>query len=91
MSRISRRVIDVHDGDTFSVSSQIWYNGKPWNRVRIANFNAPELNAVGGLRAKKTLARIIHRKMVTLSIKGTSWDRLVCDVFIGNANIVSLL
>lgn len=73
---IRRTVRRVIDGDTFIVNRQI----RGTNRVRMANYNAPELYQYGGGTAKRSLSRRIQGKTVTLRPVGKSYGRVVSDV-----------
>lgn len=73
---IRRTVRKVIDGDTFITNRKI--NGT--NRVRLANYNAPELYQYGGRDAKQRLARRIEGRTVTLQPVGRSYNRVVADV-----------
>ena len=91
MARISRRVSSVTDGDTFSVSPSILRNGRSWSRIRIANFYAPEKGETGWSSAKAKLDRLVRNKTVSLDVRGVSYDRLVCDVYLNELNIKTKL
>jgi endonuclease YncB( thermonuclease family) len=84
MRRTVKRVID---GDTFEVTTKIG----TFVKVRIANYNAPELNQKGGIKARNDLKKLIEGKEVTLVIKGTSYDRVVADVRINRKKVSNLL
>lgn len=87
----TRWVDGVHDGDTFSVKLPIWHHGKSFTKIRLANFYAPELGEDGGVEAKSSLATLVFHKMVELEVKGVSYDRLVCNVYLKGVNIVDTL
>jgi endonuclease YncB( thermonuclease family) len=84
MRRTVKRVID---GDTFEVKTKIG----TFEKVRIANYNAPELNQKGGTKAKNDLKKLIEGKEVTLVTKGTSYDRVVADVRIKRKKVSNLM
>ena len=73
---IRRTVRRVIDGDTFIVNRKI----QGTNRVRLANYNAPELYQYGGREAKQKLARNIRGCTVTLQPVGRSYNRVVANV-----------
>jgi endonuclease YncB( thermonuclease family) len=86
------KVINVVDGDTFDVSPNWVWNGQEGTRIRIANFDAPELGQPGGKEAKEKLENLILHKIVDLR-KCVAIDRgrLICDVYLNGVNIVTLL
>lgn len=82
-----RTVKKVIDGDTFEVKTKVGET----IRIRIANFNAPELNQRGGKAAKKDLKNLIEGKTVTLVPKGKSYGRVVADVRINRKKVSNLM
>ncbi len=75
-------VTRVIDGDTFEVSPQ-WQaqNGSIGNRVRIANFNAPEANTSEGQQATQNLKIKIAGKRVHLDEQAVDvYGRLVAKI-----------
>lgn len=54
-----RKVTRVIDGDTFEVGTRIGDT----NRVRIAGYNAPELNERGGKKRLKSLRISLREKL----------------------------
>ncbi len=76
-------VTQVIDGDTFDISPGWRWENEEGSRIRIANYDAPELRAQGGGAAKSRLERPILRQMVSIG-NGYRVDRgrLVCDVFL---------
>ncbi|MFW6129894.1 MAG: thermonuclease family protein [Atribacterota bacterium] len=89
---MSFKVTNVVDGDTFDVTPEWKWNGKTGNRIRIKNFQAPEIDEPGGEAAKRKLENLILEEKVELK-DPVSIDRgrLVCDVYLNGKNIVSLL
>jgi endonuclease YncB( thermonuclease family) len=63
-----------------------------WGRVRIANFDATELNEWGGASAKQNLKDLIEGEDVELkNAVNISYGRLVCDVYYNGQDIKELL
>jgi endonuclease YncB( thermonuclease family) len=86
------KVTNVVDGDMFDVTPNWNWQGQTGRRVRIANYDAPELSAVEGEAAKLKLSNLILGKPVELkNCVNTSFDRLVCDVYLDGSNIVNYL
>ncbi len=86
------KVYKVIDGDTFQTLHDWSFQGTTGDRVRIANFNAPELNEPGGQAAKTKLENLIGDETVELkNYKSLSYGRLVCDVFLNGEDIWYLL
>jgi endonuclease YncB( thermonuclease family) len=73
---IKRTVKKVIDGDTFITNRKV--DGT--NRVRLVNYNAPELYQYGGREAKQRLVRNIQGRTLTLQPVGRSYNRVVADV-----------
>ncbi|KXB03549.1 hypothetical protein AKJ47_02060 [candidate division MSBL1 archaeon SCGC-AAA261G05] len=65
------------DGDTFEVARRI---GK-FNIIRLANVNAPSKNTKAGMKAMQVLRGMIGGKVVTIRPVGTSYNRIVAEVF----------
>lgn len=82
----------VIDGDTFEVDPTWVWDKREGNRVRIAGFDAPERRRPGAKAATDRLTRLIQGKRVGLgTVQRIHGNRLVCDVFVGQSNLVSLL
>lgn len=79
-------VIHIIDGDTFDMTvthlgtnNREQYNNQ--ERVRIANFNAPELGTIGGAMAKINLEKHILGKIVKCTVKARDvYGRIVANV-----------
>ncbi len=82
-----RKVNKVIDGDTFEVITKIGET----KRVRIANYNAPELNQPGGKKAAKKLKDLIDGKTVSIVPKGKSYGRVVADVRLNRKKISKMM
>jgi len=91
-------VVEVIDGDTFDVSPNWQFDDLTGYRVRIVDFDAPELkdSGVSGEVAKKLtekLTSLILNKKITI-VEGFTVDkygRLICDVAFNNRNLSRLL
>jgi len=70
-------VKEIIDGDTFRTA----------NKIRLARVYAPEINTVDGQKAKIKLAELISGKEITYEQVGTSYDRLVAEVWLNRQNI----
>ncbi|MFM2162833.1 MAG: hypothetical protein RLZZ383_2345 [Pseudomonadota bacterium] len=79
-------VLDVHDGDTFTldISSVRKDNAYVYNdieRVRLRSVTAPELHEPGGPAARDKLRREIGGRRVRVDIYGRdTYRRLLADV-----------
>lgn len=65
----------IGDGDSLCVGP----NGQParWIEVRLADFNAPELNEPGGAQAKELLRSVAMKRMLACRAGRCSYDRVV--------------
>lgn len=89
---MSFTVTRVIDGDTIEVSPKWSFKNKSGSRVRLADVNAPELKQQGGPEAKELLENMILNENVELkNPRNISYERLVCDVYLGNNNIVDFV
>ena len=86
----------VGDGDSLCVGAAN-ANADTWIEVRLADFDAPELNAEGGRAAKTMLERIAMGRSVQCSAGGgrngrvVSYDRVIAVCRIGGRRIGDLL
>lgn len=87
MQDIIYGIVDsVIDGDTFIInvnetykSNQNTYNR--WERIRIANINAEELDTYKGKRDKAKLESVVQGRVVRCSVKSRdTFGRVVADV-----------
>ena len=74
-------VVKVIDGDTF------WTR----NKIRLARVNAPEINTPRGIKAKRKLEELILGKTVSYEQVGTSYDRLVAEVWVTGKNVNNIM
>lgn len=65
----------IGDGDSLCIGPK----GKPdrWVEVRLADFNAPELNGRGGQQAKARLRQLVMDKRLVCTAGRRSYDRVV--------------
>ena len=73
----------VIDGDTFETE-----DGK---FVRLSRFDAPELREVGGKEMAAHLRQLIAGKDVRIEQVGTSYGRLVAEVWLDDESVVRAL
>ncbi len=79
---MKRKVDKVIDGDTFRVKRKV--DGS--NYVRLANVNAPEINARGGQTAKARLKTALGSN-ANITTRGRSYGRVVADVRSGRRSV----
>jgi len=70
-------VVYVGDGDSLCVETLRGRGGDGWVEVRLADFNAPELNEPGGRAARDALAAIAMGRLVICVAGRRSYDRVV--------------
>jgi endonuclease YncB( thermonuclease family) len=93
--RFSGVVRYVGDGDGLCVGKTV--DPKEWIEVRLADFNAPELQQAGGRAAKAALERIaLHHEVICTTERGRggrviSYDRVIALCRIGADGIGDLL
>jgi endonuclease YncB( thermonuclease family) len=75
----------VGDGDSLCVA--VGPSPRDWVEVRVADFYAPELHAVGGAQAKAALEGIAMGKTATCVAGKRSYDRVVARCMIGGVSI----
>jgi endonuclease YncB( thermonuclease family) len=86
----------IVDGDGLCVGPRVG-EGPTWIEVRLADFNAPELNATGGRGAKAALTRLaMGREIECVATRGRngrvrSYDRVIAVCRIGGRQIGDLL
>jgi len=78
------RVKRVIDGDTIEIMNN--------TRIRIADYNAPELGEYGGQAAKKRLSKLVKGKPIGISNElSTSYGRSVRRVTVKGKPITRVL
>ena len=76
----------VIDGDTFIINVNETYKSNRntynrWERIRIANIDAEELNMFRGKRDKAKLERVVQGRVVRCSVQSRDkFGRVVADV-----------
>ena len=88
---MKRTVTAVTDGDTFEVTPDWEWNENKGNRVRPTGVTAPDRGEPGYQKAKEHLASILDGQEVELSPIKMSYDRLLCDVKVGDDNLIDLI
>jgi len=73
----------VADGDTFSTMKNVW--------IRLARVYAPEEGKLGYHLAKKLLSDLILNKMIVYQQVGTSYHRVVAEVWHDGRNINDIM
>ena len=73
------QVCKVHDSDTLTTCQG--------QRVRLAGIDAPELKQRYGYSARDTLKSMALGQDVSLTCDGKSYNRKVCQVFLGTRNV----
>lgn len=98
------QVIRIIDGDTCVVLADTGFHGRHEVHIRIADLNAPELNAPGGAEARVKLVttlgwltvgwplRVATRRRETVLTEVTSFERYVADLYVldGGGNLVNV-
>lgn len=74
---ITGRVIEVYDGDTYTL---VKYNDT--NRIRMHGIDAPEKDQPYGDSAQATLASLILDQRVSVKITGISYSRIVGETYL---------
>jgi endonuclease YncB( thermonuclease family) len=73
----------VEDGDTFRTAKQNW--------IRLARYDAPEKGKPSYDEAKRFLSNLILDKEIVYEQVGTSYDRIVAEVWQANANVNNIM
>lgn len=81
----------VGDGDMICVEFGGSSRGSTWIEVRLADFNAPELNQAGGREARDTLSRLMMGRRATCRAGRRSYDRVVAHCSVGGRPIGDLM
>ncbi len=83
MTVYSAVCIYVKDGDTFQTKMDNW--------IRLARYDAPEESKPDYAKAKKLLSDLILNKQITYKQVGTSYDRIVAEVWQDGSNINDIM
>jgi micrococcal nuclease len=79
----------VLEGDTICVSEKPYF--KNWVKIRLGDFNAPELDRPGGEAARAALEQIAKGQRVVCVSGGRSFDRVVARCTIVKKGLGSFL
>lgn len=79
MPRVRATCEHVLDGDTFRTAGQKW--------IRLANVCAPEEGEAGYTTAKRILQRLILHKTIAYEQVGSSYSRIVAEVWVDGLNV----
>lgn len=79
----------VGDGDSLCVA--VGQGAANWVEVRVEDFYAPELNALGGREAKQTLTRLAYGKRAVCVASHRSHDRVVATCRINGMSVGDLM
>ena len=69
----------VQDGDTFRTAKNNW--------IRLARYDAPEEGKPNYAKAKELLSSLIFDKEIVYEQVGTSYNRIVAEVWQANINV----
>lgn len=73
----------VQDGDTFRTAKQNW--------IRLARYDAPEEGKPNYAEAKQLLSSLILNKEIVYEQVGTSYNRIIAEVWQGGKNINDIM
>lgn len=77
------RVCDVHDGDTLTLCTG--------TKIRLWGIDAPELRQPMGEQSRDFLAALVLQNNVGIVCDDVSFDRLVCNVYVGDHHINEMM
>lgn len=83
MGRLSAVCEYVQDGDTFHTTKQNW--------IRLARYDAPEEGSSDYAKAKQLLSNLILNKAIVYEQVGTSYNRIVAEVWRDDKNINDIM
>ena len=83
MGRLSATCEYVQDGDTFRTAKQNW--------IRLARYDAPEEGKPDYAKAKQLLSSLILSKAIEYEQVGTSYGRIVAEVWQASRNINDIM
>lgn len=81
--RLSATCEYVQDGDTFRTAKQNW--------IRLARYDAPEEGRPNYAEAKQLLSSYILNKEIEYEQVGSSYGRIVAEVWQGGRNVNDLM
>ena len=73
----------IADGDTFSTKKNVW--------IRLARYDAPEEGKPNYTNAKQLLSSLILNKLIVYKQVGTSYTRIVAEVWEDGKNINDIM
>lgn len=83
MGKLSATCEYVQDGDTFRTAMKNW--------IRLARYDAPEEGKPNFEEAKQLLSNFILNKEIEYEQVGTSYNRIVAEVWQANININDIM
>ena len=83
MGKLSAVCEFVQDGDTFRTAKQNW--------IRLARYDAPEEDSPNYVKAKQLLSSLILDKDIIYEQVGTSYERIVAEVWQTGKNINDII
>jgi len=83
MGRLDATCEYVQDGDTFRTAKQNW--------IRLARYDAPEEGKPDYAKAKQLLSSLILNKAIVYEQVGTSYGRIVAEVWQEGRNINNIM
>ena len=83
MGSLSATCEYVQDGDTFRTAMKIW--------IRLARYDAPEEGEPNYTNAERLLSSLILNKAIVYEQVGTSYNRIVAEVWQGGRNINDIM
>jgi len=83
MTKYSATCEYVQDGDTFRTANQTW--------IRLARYDAPDEGEPNYANAKQFLSNLILGKEIVYEQVGTSYGRIVAEVWQANANVNDMM
>lgn len=88
-ARFSGPVVYVGDGDSLCIATG--QGPASWVEVRLADFYAPELHALGGAQAKAALEKVTRGHSVTCRADHQTYDRIAAACRIGQRSLGDLM
>ncbi|MFC1968155.1 thermonuclease family protein [Chloroflexota bacterium] len=83
MGKMSAVCEFVHDGDTFRTTKQSW--------IRLARYDAPKEDKPNYSKASRLLSSLILDRAIEYEQFGTSYNRIVAEVWQGGKNINDIM
>jgi micrococcal nuclease len=88
-------VLEVHDGDTFTVRVDLGFRVAVTIRARLHGVDAPELGKPGGVEARRYVADAFAASDGAVTIQSfkdqRSFERWVCDVYLPDGSSLAWL